>query len=116
MKNKVKHNKQIRKGDKVMVIAGNDRGLVGTVLSRSLERITIQGVNVRKKHMKANQQNQQGGIIEIERPVHLSNVTLCLDDEKPRRTRIAYDKEGERLLVYKEGDTDVTYRAIKKGL
>ena len=113
MNTKTRHNKKIKKGDRVYVIAGNNKGLVGTVLSRTEERITIQGVNVKKKHAKKGP-NNQGGIIQIERPIHISNVTLCMDEEKPRKVRVGYDKEGKRLLIYKEGDADVTYRPVRK--
>jgi large subunit ribosomal protein L24 len=113
MKEKILHNKRIRKGDKVMVITGNDTGLVGEVLSRSDDRVTVRGVNVRKKHVKRSQQNPSGGIIEIERPIHISNVTLCVDEEKPRKLKVGYDAAGQRLLVYREGDTDVPFRPIR---
>ena len=114
-KEKILHNKRIRKGDKVMVITGNDQGLVGEVLSRSVDRITVRGVNVKKKHVKRSEQNPTGGIIEIERPLHISNVTLCVDEEKPRKIKVGFDPNGRRLLVYKEGDTDVPFRPIRKG-
>ncbi len=77
-------SKTIRKGDRVLVIAGNDRGKAGEVLSRAQERVLVQGVNIRKKHMKRTQQTQGGRVIEMEMPIHISNVTLC-------------DKEGKRL-------------------
>ena len=77
-------SKQIKKGDRVLVIAGNDKGKSGEVLSRSKERILIQGINVRKKHMKRTQESQGGRIIDMEVPIHISNVTLS-------------DKEGKRL-------------------
>jgi large subunit ribosomal protein L24 len=77
--------KWIKKGDRVLVIAGNDRGKSGEVLSRGEERILVQGVNVRKKHLKPTQQTQgKGRIIEMEVPIHISNVCLC-------------DKEGKRI-------------------
>lgn len=109
-----RENKTIRKGDKVIVIAGNDKGLVGTVLSRTDDRVTINGVNVRKKHIKKSQQAPQGRIIEIERPIHISNVAHCVDEQKPRKVRVGYDAEGKRLLIYREGDTEVPYRSVKK--
>ena len=114
MNKATRQNKTIRKGDKVYVIAGNDKGLVGTVLSRTETSVTIQGVNVRKKHVKKSQQSPQGGIVQIERPIHISNVTLCVDEQKPRKVRVAYDEKGKRLLVYNEGDAEVTYRSLKK--
>lgn len=76
--------KSIRRGDRVLVIAGNDRGKSGEVIGRSEDRVLIQGVNIRKKHMKRTQQTQGGRIIEMESPIHVSNVCLC-------------DKDGNRL-------------------
>ena len=75
---------KVRKGDRVLVIAGNDRGKTGEVLGRSEDRVLIQGVNIRKKHLKPTQQTQGGRIVEMEVPIHVSNVALC-------------DKEGNRL-------------------
>lgn len=114
-KEKTVHNKRIRKGDQVMVTTGNDKGLVGEVLSRSENKVTIRGVNVKKKHVKRSELNPSGGIIEIERPINISNVTHCVDAEKPRKIKVGFDPNGKRILVYKEGDTDVPFRPIKKG-
>ena len=74
----------IRKGDRVLVIAGNDRGKTGEVLSRGEDRILVKEVNVRKKHLKRTQETQGGRIVEMEVPIHISNVCLC-------------DKDGNRL-------------------
>lgn len=114
MQKEKKQNRKIRTGDKVMVIAGNDKGLVGTVQSRTNDRITVSGVNVRKRHVRKSQLNPQGGIVDMERPIHISNVTLCVDEEKPRKLKVGVDHEGNRLLVYREGDTEATYRSVKK--
>ena len=77
-------SKRILKGDRVLVIAGNDRGRTGEVLSRGEDRVLVQGINIRKKHLKRTQQTQGGRIVEMEVPIHVSNVCLC-------------DKEGKRL-------------------
>ena len=106
---------KIKKGDKAYIISGNDKGLVGEVLSRTKERIVISGVNVRKKHMKKSQDNQAGGIVNIERAIHISNVAMCVDDEKPRKLKTGFDKEGMRIYYYRDGDTEVTYRRVKEG-
>lgn len=67
---------KIRTGDSVKVIAGSDKGKTGKVLSVDAKnmRILVEGVNVRKKHIKPNQQNPQGGVLPMERPIHYSNV------------------------------------------
>lgn len=114
MENKSKNNKKVRTGDKVYVVSGNDKGLVGKVQSRTDDRVTITGVNVRKRHVKKSQLNPQGGIVEMERSIHISNVVLCVDEDKPRKLRVTVDHEGNRVLVYREGDTEATYRSVKK--
>jgi large subunit ribosomal protein L24 len=92
--------KSIRRGDRVLVIAGNDRGKSGEVLGRSEDRVLVQGVNIRKKHMKRTQQTQGGRIIEMESPIHVSNVCLC-------------DKDGNRLKAPVKDATE-SKRAAKK--
>lgn len=107
-------SKKIRKGDKVIAIAGNDRGKTGTVLSCSGEKVLVQGINVRKKHVKPSQQNQRGGIIEIEKPVHVSNLKVCTADETPVKLKVRVTKKGERELVYTSKDKEVLHRSLKK--
>lgn len=72
----IKHreNTSVKKGDKVYVLSGNDRGQTGEVLSRDSTRAVVQGVNVRKKCVKRSDTNPQGGFISIERPIHLSKL------------------------------------------
>ncbi|NGX33598.1 MAG: 50S ribosomal protein L24, partial [Candidatus Anoxychlamydiales bacterium] len=70
-------SKWIKKDDSVVVIAGNDKGKVGTVLSKNKDRVVVQGINMRKKHMKRTQKTQAAQIVEMEMPIHISNVALC---------------------------------------
>ena len=69
---------KIRKGDTVEVIAGDDKGKTGRVLSidETKQRVIVEKVNFVKRHTKARRQGQQGGILEKEAPIHLSNVML----------------------------------------
>ncbi len=85
---------RIRKGDMVQVIAGDDRGRVGKVLSVDDEkhRLVVEKVNLVKRHTKARRQGMKSGIIEKEAPIHLSNV-LLYDERLQRGTRT-----GVRLL------------------
>ena len=80
---------KIRKGDRVQVIAGDDKGKIGRVLSvdESKMRVVIEKINFVKRHTKAKRQGMQSGIIEREAPIHISNVMLY-DDKAGRGTRV----------------------------
>lgn len=106
-------NTRMRKGDEVIIIAGNDKGRTGKILSMQGERITVEGVNVRKKHMKPTQQNQKGQIIDIECSIHISNVKPFINGNAVKlRTR--FNKQGEKELYYLEDHKEVVYRPVKK--
>jgi large subunit ribosomal protein L24 len=93
---------KIRKGDRVKVIRGNHKDQEGTVLrvEREKNRVVIEGVNRRKRHMKPSQTNPEGGIVEFEAPVHASNVML-IDPEtgEPTRVRAQVGADGKRERV-----------------
>ncbi|PIR82807.1 50S ribosomal protein L24 [Candidatus Kaiserbacteria bacterium CG10_big_fil_rev_8_21_14_0_10_59_10] len=85
----------IKKGDKVIVIAGKNRGMAGTV-TRALPRkamVVIDGANVVKKHRRATAQNRSGQIIEKTMPLHVSNVQL-IDPKSGKPTRVRIRREG----------------------
>lgn len=105
-------SKNMRKGDEVIVIAGNDRGKVGKILSLAGDRVLVEGINVRKKHMKPTQQNQKGQIINIERPIHASNVSHCVDG-KAIKLRVRFNSKGEKELYHLKESAEVLYRTIK---
>ncbi len=111
---KVKTHKTIRKGDKVIAIAGNFKGQSGEVLRRIGEKIVVQGLNVRKKHVKKSQTNPHGGIIELEKGIHVSNLKVLNIEEKPVRLRARKNAEGHKELVYKHDDKHVVHRTVKK--
>ena len=92
----------VRKGDTVVVIAGKDRGKSGKVLSvLGLEqKVTVEKINMIKRHTKPNQQNRQGGILEREAPIHLSNVMIyCATCQKPIRMGSKILTDGSRLRI-----------------
>lgn len=107
-------NKKIRKGDRVVAIAGNNKGLVGTVQSRNGEKVIVQGLNIRKKHIKKSQEAPKGRIVEIERPIHISNLKVCVEDDTAVKLRVRTSKKGDREFVYKQGDQEMVYRSVKK--
>ena len=80
---------KIRKNDSVMVIAGNARGKTGKVLKvyPERERVIVEGVNIMKRHTRPSQKNPQGGIVQREAPIHVSNVML-LDPKQNQPTRV----------------------------
>jgi large subunit ribosomal protein L24 len=80
---------KIRKNDNVIVIAGNSRGKSGKVLKVYPEkrRIIVEGVNIMKRHTRPSQRNPQGGIVQREAPIHMSNVML-LDPKSNQPTRV----------------------------
>ena len=91
----------IRKGDTVEVISGNDKGQRGLVLSviREKQRIIVEGVNLRKHHTRPSRRDPQGGIIEREAPVHASNLMLvCPKTNHPTRVRHA-QRDGKSVRI-----------------
>lgn len=90
----------IKKGDNVIVITGNSKGQKGKVLevNREDERAIVEGVNMVKKHTKPNAANPQGGIIEKEAPVHISNLML-VDPKSGKATRVGRRLGAEGKLV-----------------
>ncbi|UCI05837.1 50S ribosomal protein L24 [Mesorhizobium sp. B1-1-8] len=94
---------KIRKGDKVVVLAGKDKGRSGEVLSVQPKEDTalVRGVNLIRRHQKQTQA-QEGGIITKEAPIHLSNIALAdPKDGKPTRVGFTTQKDGKKVRVAK---------------
>ena len=93
---------RIRKGDRVVVITGSDRGKQGEVLSvlPKANRAVVQGVNVAKHHTKPKGVGQQGGIVEKEASIHLSNIAL-IDPKTDKPTRVGFKvlENGSKVRV-----------------
>ncbi|MBN2828949.1 MAG: 50S ribosomal protein L24 [Candidatus Cloacimonetes bacterium] len=99
---------RIKKGDTVIVISGEDKGIKGTVLKAfpKTQRVIVEKVNMIKKHAKPSQQNPQGGIIRMEAPIHISNVMLY-SEKINDVTKAVYKQgnDGKRIRVCaKTGD------------
>jgi len=95
---------KIKKGDKVQVLSGKDKGRKGEIIHSfpKKQKVLVKGLNIYKKHIKA-QSDQPGGIIEIEKPLHISKVQLiCPNCQK--KTRISYqlDKTNKKFRVCKK--------------
>jgi large subunit ribosomal protein L24 len=93
---------QIKKDDKVKVIAGKDKGKVGKVLkvNRKKNRLIVENINIVKRHSKPNAQNRQGGILESEAPIHWSNVMLmCSKCMEPVRAKSKALDDGKKVRI-----------------
>ncbi len=98
---------KIRKGDTVVLITGRDKGKRGTVIEiLADERVRVEGLNMLKKHQRPNPQaGVQGGIIEREAPVHLSNVAIFNPaTQKADRVGIRALADGRRVRIFKSND------------
>ncbi|UOQ91422.1 50S ribosomal protein L24 [Halobacillus shinanisalinarum] len=94
----------VKKGDKVMVISGKDKGKQGTILQAfpKKDRVLVEGVNEVKKHAKPSQDNPQGGILSQEAPIHVSNV-MPVDPKSGEPTRVGYKVEdGKKVRIAKK--------------
>ncbi len=99
---------RIRRGDEVIVISGKDNGKSGKVLrvDPAKERVYVEGLNIIKRHQKPRAGSmEQGGVIEKEGPIHISNVALA-DPKDGRPTRVGVVREeGQRIRVAKRSGT-----------
>jgi large subunit ribosomal protein L24 len=97
----VRQKMQIRRGDRVKVISGNFKGEEGTVLRvlAKENRVVVEGVNMRKRHMRPTQANPEGGIVTFEAPIHASNVMLLDTTGEPTRVRQRIDADGTKERV-----------------
>jgi large subunit ribosomal protein L24 len=92
---------KIKKGDKVVVLSGKDKGRTGEVTKAFPKdgKVIVSGVNVATRHRKATQANPQGGLDRFEAPLHVSKVALATADGKPTRVRFETGKDGKKVRV-----------------
>jgi large subunit ribosomal protein L24 len=94
---------RIKKGDRVLVITGKNKGQKGEVLRVAADRVVVQNINIIKRHTKANPQaNQPGGVIEREAPIHISNVML-LNAVTGKGERVGFKvlEDGRKVRVFR---------------
>ena len=100
----------VKKGDKVKIIAGKDKGKESTII-RSLpqkQRVVVEGANMMKKAMRPTQQNPQGGIMSVEAPIHVSNVmVVCPECKQPTRVSHRVNEAGKKVRVCKKCGKDI---------
>ena len=97
---------KIKTGDTVKVIAGEEKGKEGKVwrVDREKNRAIVEGLNLVKKHTKPNAQNPQGGIVEKEASIHISNLSL-IDPKTKKATRVGFEvKDGKKVRISKKSN------------
>ena len=99
----------LKVGDKVVVIAGKDKGKEGKIIKtiKNANKVVVEGANIVKKHVKPNGQTA-GSIIEMEAPIHASNV-MMIDPKTNKRTRVGHttDKKGKKVRVSKKSNENL---------
>lgn len=109
MEKRFKPKFNIRKGDKVVVIAGDDKDLTKTRTVKKVlvdeSRVVVEGVNIVTKHSKPSAQNTKGGIVKMEAPIHISNVMLYDPAQKRGATFTRVRKDGKTERVFKTKKT-----------
>ena len=101
---------KVKVGDKVIVIAGSNKGKIGKVnkfLSKE-NKVIVEGVNIVKKHLKPKNNNGTGEIIEMEAPIHVSNVMLSdPKTKKPTKVKIEKDSKGKKIRISKKSNEKI---------
>jgi len=101
---------KIKRGDRVVVLTGKDRGKQGTVRSviNKDNRVLVEGVNIVKRHQRARRQGQASAIVEREAPIHISNVMLIdPNDNQPTRVGFRRREDGSLVRVGKRSGEDI---------
>ena len=99
---------KIKKGDRVVVLAGRDKGRQGNVVRvfPSENRLVVEGVNVVQRHTRPSQTNPQGGIVNKEAPIHVSNVAF-VDPKSGEPTRVGFRMDGEKKVRFAKKSGEV---------
>lgn len=101
---------KLKKGDTVQVLSGKYKGKTGKILAThpTENKVTVEGINIVKKHVKPNQANPQGGIIDITKPIWVSKVAVIdPTTHKPTRIGMKVDEKGVKTRVYKASGKEI---------
>lgn len=101
---------RLKKGDNVVVLAGKEKGKTGKIVAThpTENKVTVEGINIVKKHVKPNKQYPQGGIIDITKPIWVSKVAIVEPaSKKPSRIGMKLDKDGKRTRVFKKTGKEI---------
>ena len=108
---------KLKKGDTVVVLAGKYKGKTGKVVATHPRenKVTVEGINIVKKHQKPNKANPQGGILDITKPMWVSKVAI-VDPSTKKASRIGYGiaKDGSKVRVFKQSGKEIPTVAIAK--
>ena len=98
---------KIKKGDRVVVLSGKDKGKTGEVTKSFPKdsKVIVSGINVSTRHRKASQTNPQGGLERVEAPMHVSKVAIATKDGKPSRVRFEIQDGKKVRIAVKTGET-----------
>ncbi|MBR0116185.1 MAG: 50S ribosomal protein L24 [Prevotella sp.] len=100
----------IKKGDNVIVLAGEDKGKTGKVLKMLVDkqRAIVEGVNIVSKSAKPSAKHPQGGIVKVEAPIHISNLSLIdPKSQKPTRIAIKVNEDGKKVRIAKKSGEEI---------
>ena len=99
---------KLKTGDKVVVISGANKGKEGKITKVLDDKVIVEGVNIAKKHLKPKNNNGNGEIVEVERPIHASNVMLVdPKTKKPTKVKIDFDKNGKKIRISKKSNEKI---------
>lgn len=100
--------RHIRKGDQVIVTSGAHKGKLGRIkeIITKEDRVVVEGINLRTKHVKPSRTNPQGAVIQREEPIHMSNVSPVVDG-KPTRVRFVIKADGSKVRVAARGGAEL---------
>ena len=99
---------KLKTGDKVVVVAGSNKGKEGKITKILDSKVIVEGVNVVKKHLKPKNNNGTGEIVEVEAPIHASNVMLVdPKTKKPTKVKIEKDSKGKKIRISKKSNEKI---------
>ena len=100
--------RKLKTGDKVIVVAGSNKGKEGKIAKLLDSKVIVEGVNMVKKHLKPKNNNGTGEIVEVEAPIHASNVMLVdPKTKKPTKVKIEKDSKGKKIRISKKSNEKI---------
>ena len=97
---------KVKVGDNVRILAGKDKGKEGRIIKtlKKDNKVVVEGINVVKKHVKPNRMNEVGSIVEVEAPIHVSNVKVIESDKKAKTTKVEEKKTTKKTTKKEAGE------------